>query len=182
MHRFTMLRHYLIATLCLGFLLPHPLVGTATAATPQVRRIVSKVPQVTDVRLGADGLLTGRVVDKQGQGLNKLEVFLLRDQKVISSVKTDQDGHFRVVGLSGGIYHLMADEAVTICRAWSDGTAPPSARAAALLVADKKVTAGQYTPLGRHICNPHVLGAIVAVAVAVPVIIHNNRADRDFGS
>jgi len=59
------------------------------------------------------------------------------------------------------------------------GTAPPAAQPGALLVAGKGPVRGQTGPIGYWLGNPWVLAALVAVAVTVPVAIHNHRLDRN---
>lgn len=62
-------------------------------------------------------------------------------------------------------------------RLWAANTAPAAARDSALLVVGDEQVLGQGG-MKYWLANPWVVAGIVAVAVAVPVAIHNRNQDR----
>ena len=138
--------------------------------------------EVVDVALGRNGLLTGRVLDRRGQGVAGTSVTVVEGAAAVSQVKTDRAGHFHVAGLAAGVHQLVTPNGHQVCRLWRAEAAPPSAIPSVQFVTDDKVVAGQYSPLKCWLANPMVIGGIIAVAVAVPVAVYNNRQDRGPGS
>jgi hypothetical protein len=167
----------LVAVACLGLLVPAHVVQAAESAPPQPDAPIPLATAVSDVSLNAAGLLTGRLVDRQGRAISS-SVTVLHNDKIVSQVKTDALGNFRVVGLNGGTYRLMADQGVAVCRVWAAGTAPPGATQSVLIVADGRIAAGQFG-LRYWLSNHWVIAGLVTAAVAAPIIAHNNRLDPD---
>jgi hypothetical protein len=139
---------------------------------------VPAIAPAIDVELSRDGLLTGRVVDARGQAIADGEVTVLGREAIVSHVKTDREGNFRVPNMQAGMFRLVSKEVVQVCRVWSPGTAPPSAQRSALLVASTEVAAGQVAPLRYWLGNPNVIGGIAAIVIATPIIANNIRQDR----
>lgn len=156
----------------LGCCLPQPLL----AATR-----VGSGPVVVDVQLqrGPRGnVLVGQVVSAQGSLQANVPVWLYSGNRKFAAGKTDAKGNFAFSGLRGGLYHVVAAKGRGAYRAWVPGTAPPSARSRVLVVAGEDTIRGQFGGgLKYWLANPWVIGAAVAVAVAVPVAIHNANQD-----
>jgi hypothetical protein len=175
------IRHLFCYFAVIGMLVPS---GPSWAAEPNVRgeRLLLRRTGALDVSLTGDGLLQGRVVDRHGRGSADTVVRVLREGQVISEVKSDATGSFRVVGLTTGVYHLVNHHRARVCRVWRSEVAPPSAHKSVQLIADGPITAGQVTPLKWWLADPLVIAGITAIAIAVPVAVHNARNDRDSGS
>ncbi len=66
-----------------------------------------------------------------------------------------------------------------IYRLWKRGTAPPDSPREALIVLGGATVRGQYGGivhgLAFWLTDPHVLGAVAAAAIAVPVAVHNSQ-------
>ena len=139
---------------------------------------IPAIAPAIDVELNRDGLLTGRVVDARGQPIADGEVTVLGREAIVSHVKTDHEGHFRVPNMQAGMFRLVSRKVVQVCRVWSPGTAPPAAQQSALLIASSEVTAGQVAPLGYWLANPNVLGGIATIGIVTPIVVHNIRQDR----
>ncbi len=167
----------LAAVACVGLLVPAHAVQAADQSPPPPNAPIPSVNAVSDVSLSAAGLLTGRLVDRQGRAISST-VTVLHDDKIVSQVKTDALGNFRIVGLNGGTYRLMADQGVAVCRVWAAGTAPPGASPSVLIVADGRIAAGQLG-LRYWLTNHWVIAGLVTAAVAAPIIAHSNRLDPD---
>lgn len=147
--------------------------GTANSAQP-----APVIAPAIDVELNRDGLLTGRVVDARGGAIAEEDVTVIGREDIVSHVKTDREGYFRVPNMQAGVFRLVSKNVVQVCRVWSPGTAPPAAHKSALMVAKGEVAAGQVTPLRYWLANPHVIGGIAAIGIVVPIVAHNIRQDR----
>ena len=143
--------------------------------------------RVVDVALGANGTLSGQLLDRQGRQLPIAQILVSNGHETWSTYTNDQ-GHFRLEGLVGSTYQVQAAGKTQIVRAWAEGTAPPHALEALLLVHDSPVVLGQHC--GSPVCgscvagakhplaNPFILGGLVAAAIAIPVAIHNGDDDE----
>lgn len=138
-------------------------------------------PPITDIALHDGGALVGQVVDAQNIAKVNVRVSLqdIKGQELASAV-TDQQGHFTIPGLKGGVYQVVTSQGRGIYRLWAPGTAPPSAQQGALIVTGGDIIRG-FEPgaFGSFITHPLVLGAIVATAIAVPVALHNSHPASD---
>ncbi|MCA9185551.1 MAG: hypothetical protein R3E01_23725 [Pirellulaceae bacterium] len=105
-----------------GMILPHT---AASAATPDA---------VVDVALQAGGTLQGRLVTPEGQVLGHKQVAVTYAGQTVATTETGEDGSFVFHGLRGGAHVLNTNGAVATCRFWSNGTAPPAAHSAVLMV------------------------------------------------
>ncbi|MCS7237105.1 MAG: carboxypeptidase-like regulatory domain-containing protein [Thermoguttaceae bacterium] len=145
--------------------------GRELAANPPVQDVVLQ-PQIGQ----KTNVLLGTVVDAKGQPCTDQEVKLLRDEKVLATVRSDKDGYFAFTNVPAGLYRVVTSEAQTVCRAWLPTTAPPGALPGVVAVQGDDVVRGQILPgargrLWRILRNPWVIGGIVAAAVAIPVAI-----------
>jgi hypothetical protein len=156
-------------------LLAQPLPG---AAEPAIR--------VVDVALGANGSMRGQLLDRQGQQLPVSQIQITNGHQTWNTY-TSEEGYFRLEGLVGSTYQLQVAGQVHIVRAWAEGTAPPHALEAILIVHDDRVVLGQHcsTPVcgtcisdaKYPLANPLIFGGLVAAAIAIPVAIHNSDDD-----
>lgn len=152
-----------MALTIVGISLPSQLVAAAPTG-PAVR--------VMDVALRDDGSLVGQVLDTQGIARVGVPVTLHSDEKQIATVVTDQNGMFAFGGLRGGVYQVATTEGHGIYRAWSPGTAPPSAKPGVLLVSGATTVRGQDGgQMNGLLTHPLVIGGFVAGAMAIPIIV-----------
>lgn len=140
---------------------------SAPAATPQS-------PISRDITLGAGGRMDGVLLDRQGMPLAGMPVMLLQNDREVASVTTDAAGRFAITGLRGGQYNLATLDAMTPCRLWSEGTAPPSAKPT-LQVYGGDLARGQMFRARNIITSPTVIGAGIGTAIAVPLALHNRE-------
>jgi len=169
MKRAGIVKGFAVCLAVLGFCLPQPLLAAVPA---------SQAPVAIDVALSDGGVLFGQVVDAQGSAKSKVPVSLRAGDRELAVSRTDGGGHFAFSGLRGGVYQLTAAEGISAYRLWAPGTAPPAAQPGALVVAGQDLVRGNWPcpDFGRlrfWLSNPWCVGALVATAVAVPVIIHN---------
>jgi hypothetical protein len=149
-------------------------------------------PPVLDVALSDGGVLHGRVVNLQGSGIPGTPVTLKAGDRTVAAGTTASDGSFHAEGLKGGMYQVVTVQGQGIYRVWSAGTAPPAAQSEAIIYTQNRAVDGRvvvYTQnccndgccnngccdtgsLKMLLCNPIVIGGLVATAVAVPVALN----------
>jgi hypothetical protein len=152
---------------CCGFLIPQ----SAWAANP-----TDALPAFTDIALETGGVLTGTVVDAQGNSQAGSAVAILHDGQQVAATITNEQGEFRVARLRGGLHQVVAGEGSALYRFWSPETAPPAAAERAMIVADGTIQRNQYqSPIKRVIGNPWIVAGVVAAALAVPIAVNNNK-------
>ncbi|HYW78650.1 MAG TPA: carboxypeptidase-like regulatory domain-containing protein [Thermoguttaceae bacterium] len=160
---------------CCGILLPAPALQAAVAGqTPSPQTAT----QVVDIELQSGGMFLGQVVDPTGKPVAGVAVSVRRLEQEVATTTTNRSGYFSVRGLQGGTYEITTGPSCGLYRLWAPGTAPPAARQGALIVVGGQQVRGQQGPVGYWLGNPWVVAGIVATAVAIPVAIHNSRADR----
>lgn len=107
-----------------------------TAASPET-------PVVRDVELGVGGVVSGLVLDAEGQPVAEAVVELHKDNTVLL-VTTDKAGQLSVEGLTGGACVVKTGETNYACRFWAHGSAPPNALTGfAIVHHDEDVVRGQ---------------------------------------
>jgi hypothetical protein len=158
---------------CLGLILPPSALEAARRGkSPQSRR------PGDDVALDSAGYLHGRAVDLQGRPLADQPVVLGRAGRRLAPCRTDGAGRFRVGPLRGGPYSLSAGGQARLVRVWPGPTAPPSAAEVALVVAQGDVVRGQM-PMEQFLASDAVIiGAMIAAAITLPIVMHNSSDSR----
>ncbi|MCX7427886.1 MAG: carboxypeptidase-like regulatory domain-containing protein [Planctomycetia bacterium] len=170
-----MLRAIAVSLACLGLLIPTPVLYAATAPTTSA----PPVPQAIDVGLHEGGLLFGQVVDAQGRPQAQLPVSLVQQDRVVTTATTDKSGYFLMPKVPAGTYRVVAAKTQGVYRLWAPKTAPPAAQPGAMLVVGQGPVRAQQGPVGYWLGQPWVIAGLIAAAIAIPVIIHNNQADKD---
>jgi hypothetical protein len=162
------LRGSLVALAMVSMLLPHRGLATEPVAE-NVRPSIS----IVDVALAEDGSLSGQVMDLQGVPVASTTVAVVRQGEVVATVQTDSQGRYSVSGLNTGLYQVVTEQGITVCRVWSAKAAPPSAQAEALVIDGTHTMRGVMggRPWGSILSNPWVLGGIVAAAIAIPLAL-----------
>ena len=105
--------------------------------------IQAPVNVVSDIGLSTGGLLQGKVVDPQGAPIQQASVVVLHDGQEVARTTTTTDGLFRVAGLRSGVHQVVGESGVATCRFWAEGTSPPAANQAALIVSGDPLVRGQ---------------------------------------
>ena len=93
-----------------------------------VATVVESPVQVVDVRLGSNGSVVGWVRGARGRELSTATVVFSTAGKVVAQARTDHRGEYRVVGLSGGVYHVKVGGTDVIARLWTPASAPPQSQ------------------------------------------------------
>ena len=160
------------AVFALAGIFGNQLALAASPATPRPSAPASRVA-VRDIALLDGGVLRGQVVDAAGTAQANTKVAIARQDAVVATATTNDDGRFEFAGLSGGVYQIISPQSSGAYRIWSARTAPPSAEREVLLVAGEDVVRGQGPQGGalRWLGNPWVLGGIVATAIIVPLAL-----------
>lgn len=90
--------------------------------------VLKSSAQVVDVRLGSDGSVVGWIRGERGRELSAATVVFSTAGKVVAQARADHRGEYRVVGLSGGVYHVQVGETDVIARLWTSASAPPQSQ------------------------------------------------------
>jgi hypothetical protein len=157
---------------CIGMLTP----VSALAEAP-----VAGSPVVIDVALRDGGTFVGQVVDARGVSQPEQTVTLAYEGQEVVRMQTNEQGVFAAQGLQGGVYRVATAHGVVDARLWAEGTAPPTAKSAAMIVSGQDVISGQGPGCGILSwiqAHPFAATAIVATAVAVPVALASNDDDN----
>jgi hypothetical protein len=160
----------------LGMLIAPPLAAdeNAPAATSQGRSIV-------DVALDAKQRLHGQVVTPDGIPVADISLALRQRGELIGESEADSNGRFQFAMSRGGVYELVVGDQPAQLRLWTAQAAPPGC-ARQLVVVHGDVLRGQSGRFPYTQVNPWLVAGVVAVAVAIPVVLANNRSDRGDGS
>lgn len=159
------------AVACLGMVAP----PAAYAAAPAGESHTS-IGGV-DVALRPGGVLVGQVVDQQGGAKANQVVSIQYANREVVRTTTDANGVFAAQGLRGGQYQILTDDGISTCRLWAANTAPPSARPAALVVADGTVVRGNWGhgPMHQWVgwmkSHPYITAGAIAAAIAIPLAL-----------
>ncbi len=173
---------------CFGFCIPSSFLDAAppqSAATPDAT--------IVDIALGAGGMLSGRILNGNGQPVPNTTLSLQSHQRTLAKATSGKDGSFRFSAMRGGIYQIQAEGHTMTARVWAENTAPPHALANATLVTGTVVRgqgctedsctgacggtcAAGKAPLA-FLLNPVVIGAAVAAAVAIPLATDDDDDD-----
>ncbi len=97
-----------------------------------------------DVELTENGVVVTRVVDLQGNPVSQQRVTILFQNREIASAVSDADGLVAISGLKAGVHAISTEMGTTVCRFWSEGTAPPSAIRVPAVVSDAEIVRAQF--------------------------------------
>ena len=169
----------LVILLCSVVILPcHAANAEEKGPSGNKVRSMSRSP-INDVALQPGGILSGQVVDAQGLPSAGLDLRVWRGNEPVAESRTDEKGDFEVTLKQGGVYRVCTEIGVVTLRVWQPGTAPPQASSRALIVNDANVFRAQWNPTQALFTHPGIAIGIGALLIAIPIILHNNRADRE---
>lgn len=168
-----------VVLVCCMLLMPMQQIFAADplAGKEKAKAAPATAPGVTDIELGAGGVMKGQVVDARGTPRVKVAVRIIKPGAAADtalSCQTNADGRFQIAGLSGGVYRVETPAGATVCRVWPANTAPPSAVAQALFVEGGQTVRGNLsniTPLGWAL-----IGVGVAAAIAIPLALDDDAS------
>jgi len=157
----TILKSALAGLACLGMAIP----SNVTAEGAKTNQIASKV-QIADVAL-SNGVMSGKVVDSQGQQISGSVVKVSLGSKVVASAVTNAEGEFAVGDLKSGLYQVSTGETQSVVRLWDGQVAPPAAKSNVLIVQGSTLRAQckdtfDYVILGTAITGVALGGAALA--------------------
>ncbi len=157
-------------------------VATLGMVLPQTVFAGQPVRPSNDVALGPGGLLTGQVVDENGVAQAGVPVVVQQGQQLVVRTATDDHGQFLAQGLRGGQHQIVTPAGPVAYRFWAANTAPPAAKDAAIVVANREVVRGQmgYGPGGAWLgwvrAHPYITAGVIGAAIAIPLAV----ADDDW--
>lgn len=106
---------------------------------------------IRDISLESGGMLRGQIVDRTGRPLES-SVALWRGTDELARTRSDRQGRFAIPRASAGVYRLVTDSDVVLCRLWAPKTAPPAAKEVVTVFAGG-VVRGQCGCGFRSRCN-----------------------------
>ena len=147
---------------------------------------VPRTTPISDISLGEFGMLTGVLVNSEGEVLADAVVQIRRpgDDRTLVDLRTDKTGRFNVRDLRGGIHQISAGNQTWVVRLWTASTAPPSAVPNDIvMVADRVVRGQMFDSLDRALLGDFrgcFLDSVLigAAGVAGGVIGFNAGLDR----
>ncbi len=156
---------------CLGMILPSSMLQAAQPAQASARRL----PTISDVELGPQGVLRGVVISSQGVPVTRTTIVVYDAKQEVARTKTDTKGCFSVGRLPSGTLRVTAGRYSTPIRAWAARTGPPKCKQIALVVVGSDIVRGQ-----RHwkdaFCNHDLLvGGVIAAMIALPIIVYSSN-------
>ncbi|MCG6155816.1 carboxypeptidase-like regulatory domain-containing protein [Rubinisphaera margarita] len=165
----TILKGALASLACLGMAIPSTVMADA-----KMNQVASKV-QIADVALN-NGVMSGKVVDTQGQNVNGGVVKVSLGSKVVASAVTDANGEFAINDLKSGLYQVSSGESQSVVRLWDGQVAPPAAKSNVLIVQGNTVRAQcdsptDYVILGTAITGVALGGAALAQGDGDTIIV-----------
>jgi len=178
MECFGVFRLGILCLACAGMILPTPLFSAAVGGETAVEQLARPIPATLDVELREGGLLSGQVIGSSGTPPVGTHVSVRQMGMEVAAATTDRFGNFEVRGLRAGPCEIVAGRAYGTFRLWAPNAAPPLARRSALVLPVDGPIRGNEGPIGYWLGKPWVIAGIVAIAVGVPVAIHNHRIDR----
>jgi len=150
------------------------------ASKPAVYRFET-TPLITDVVLGPQGNLPGRVVlTREIQSYRATagwSVMLLGNRQPIAESVTDDHGTFAFRNLSGGLYEVVLKTprgpSRRLYRVWSTSRAPPSSAEEVQIPVEESVVRAQSPFPIMSPMQAATMTAIVGGAIAAPAIYNN---------
>jgi len=157
--------------------------GKVASAADSVR--AGSLQVIEDVALRPGGVLEGRVVHGEGLRLREtvagLPVTLFEGGTIVARTKTDAQGRFRIGSMRGGFYRVTIDAAngpsSRFFRLWTSSGAPPHAGNEATVSVGQRLLLGQSPFPGTGFSREAAITAIVAGAIAVPIIYQSVKRD-----
>ena len=117
----------------LSVLLSATLCFPAFAAEAVATKLKSNPRTAVELQMQADGVIRGKVVNRQGKSLTNARVNVVsKDGRAVAL--TDANGMFAVQGVSVGEYMIGIGKRTQKVRVWNAQTAPPNTAQLALLV------------------------------------------------
>lgn len=167
----TILQQVAVWMAVVGFCVPQAAFSATTQPGPAA--------VMADVRLQESGVLRGQVVTLENAPVPDVPVSLSAGGKKLAVSKTDKGGFFTFTGLNNGVYQMISPQGQSTYRVWTHQTAPPSAKAGALVIEGTDTVRGQHQMHGFRnlLANPWFVAAVIVAAVAIPVAIHNSKGD-----
>jgi hypothetical protein len=98
---------------------------------------------IKDVELSRNGTLVGQVFTPEGKAVSDAPVYLRYQGTPIAAARSNSEGRFAIEGVRGGAHEIVVGALNHPVRLWSNGTAPKSATAGAVLSADETIVRGQ---------------------------------------
>jgi hypothetical protein len=133
---------------------------------------------IQDVELARGRILHGQVLASTGAPAPGIPVAAFCSGDIVSNTKTDGRGRFALRLDRGGLHEIRVRTHSSIWRVWMQGTAPPVARPAVLLVSDHTIVRGQAVAAGisATTATAAMAAGVGAYYVVTDVILEQKEA------
>lgn len=148
---------------------------TPRTALSQGATTPAAVPAPLAVKLTTDGRLVGQVLTPGGSPAAGAMIAIGREGKLLSKAETNDEGRFAFKNVKPGRYELATQHAGAFVECFAPQTAPASASNGILMSREEIVRRGQQ-PI-ENLLHPLLVGLVIAVAIALPIAIHNSDDD-----
>jgi hypothetical protein len=174
--KLSIIRRGISVALSATMLVGSPLLGGETA---EVRS--------ADYRLEQDGVLSGSVLNLNGQPVSGLPVEILHENRRIAVAMSDEAGHFAVEGLRNGQHVVKLGATQQAARFWNNATAPPTAQGNLAMTVDEEVVRSQCSNIetGDECCRGQggpvwgtAIGVLIVGGAVAGTIVFTQRDDK----
>ena len=100
--------------------------------------------RITDVSLTDSGDWVGRYLDGDGRAIEGASVTVAQEGQLVARSTTDQEGNYRIPGVSAGVYQIAVGSESQVVRVWPKALAPPAAKPVLINVQNGQVVRGQF--------------------------------------
>jgi hypothetical protein len=137
-------------------------------------RLQAESATAVDLFLQGGDAVRGRLVNQNGQPLPNVIVSMLQHGSVRQQTVTDEQGWFRLSGLSPGQYQVAAANAMVVCRVWTEAARPPSAQDAVLLVTSDTVRGNWLDGIDRATIALGLSTGALVTSIVLPLVLNDN--------
>lgn len=150
--------------------------GGHSALRPAIQSVKAKV---FDIVLSSGATFQGRVVDHTGAPVEQAEVVVKQNNTEVGRAVTDKTGTFVIGNLKSGVYSVTTGNSEGIYRVWTEDSAPPSAKARALLVMGENGIRGNFGAANGDysiiVISAFVGGVAVLLATTIAKYVNDNK-------
>ena len=175
---------YISGLACLGLVCPVGVWAEPPSSQTAPAYIQTQPPAVVDLSLQDGDAVTGRLLNQNGRPLPNVTVAMLQQGSLQLQTVTDDNGWFRLCGVTPGQYQIAAADATATCRVWTDAARPPSAQDAVLLVTSNTLRGNWYDGIDRATIALGLSTAALVTSIVLPLALDDDgeTLDRDVAS
>lgn len=122
-----------------------------------------------------NGQLQGMLVDAAGTGVADAPVVIGKQGKLLKTLRTDDEGRFRLLAATPGVYQVVSHGGAEVYRTWQTDDAPDGAKQGIIhQVAPQVARGGHPGGLIALLTNPIFLALLIGAAIAIPLALDDD--------